>query len=153
VEGHITGVEYSEPDARGGGFFGRCSGRERGAVLMETAYQWRVALYTLLGGLLLGLLYDLFRAVRRLLRTGRIATAMMDALYCLLALPVAFFILWRAADMALRPYMLAGMGLGAAVYFAGPSVFLMKGWMALLRALRRTAGRLRDTRFVRWLTR
>jgi sporulation protein YabP len=23
VEGHITGVEYSEPDARGGGFFGR----------------------------------------------------------------------------------------------------------------------------------
>ncbi|MGI5878412.1 MAG: spore cortex biosynthesis protein YabQ [Christensenellales bacterium] len=122
-------------------------------MLLATAYQWQVALYMLFGGLLLGLAYDLIRAIRRLFRTGKLLTALLDALYCLLALPLAFFILWRAADMALRPWMLGGLALGAAIYFAGPSVFLMRAWMALLRAARRAAARLRQTRFVRWILR
>lgn len=122
-------------------------------MLLATAYQWQVALFMLFGGLLLGFLYDLFRAIRRLFRTGKVLTILLDILYCLLALLLAFFFLWRGADMALRPWMFMGLGLGAGLYFAGPSVFLMGAWMALLRVLRRATARIGKTRLMRWLAR
>ena len=71
-------------------------------MLLTTVNQWQAALYLLCGGVALGVLYDLFRAVRRLLRAGRWVTVMMDVLFCLMALPVLFWLLWSAAAMALR---------------------------------------------------
>ncbi len=122
-------------------------------MLLTTVNQWQAALYLLCGGVALGVLYDLFRAVRRLLRAGRWVTVMMDVLFCLMALPVLFWLLWSAAAMALRPWMLVGIALGAGLYFSGPSVFFMQAWAALLGWMRRLWRRFRASRLYARLVR
>jgi hypothetical protein len=122
-------------------------------MLLASVNQWQVALYLLGGGIALGVLYDLFRAARRLFRPGKLITVLVDVVFCIVALPGLFALLWSAAAMALRPWMALGIALGAGLYFAGPSVFLMKGWMALTRALQRLWRRLRASRLAAWLSR
>lgn len=83
----------------------------------------------LLGGTL-ALVYDLFRAVRSLVRRSPLRQLLggaLDALYCLLALAAVFFFV-MAGDGELRLFVLAGILGGAVLFFCLLSPLLLPLW-------------------------
>ena len=72
------------------------------------AQQTRAFLYAALLGLSLGLFYDILRALRLALGAGRLLTGALA--FC---------------QGQIRSYGLTGAGLGAVLYFVGPSPFLL----------------------------
>ena len=83
------------------------------------AQQTRAFLYAALLGLSLGLFYDILRALRLVLGAGRLLTGALDLVFCFVAVTLAF------CQGQIRSYGLTGAGLGAVLYFVGPSPFLL----------------------------
>jgi spore cortex biosynthesis protein YabQ len=80
---------------------------------------------SILLGIALGLLYDLFRAFR--LRHSR-AAGLWDVLYCLTALTFVFLFLLRCTEGQLRFYMLLGIAGGGGLHFCCFSRILRPLW-------------------------
>lgn len=90
-------------------------------------------------GLLVGLLYDLLRILRR--RTDRRALGgVLDGLFWVLVTAALFLYAIRAGDGRLRPFMLAGAVLGAFFYFLTASASVRRAGERTADALAR-AGR------------
>ncbi len=93
----------------------------------------------LLGGVL-GLVYDLLRAVRRL--GGGVLGGVLDALYCLLSAAAVFFFV-MAGGGELRIFILLGAGGGAVLFFcllSQPLRPLWDFWLELALAPLRLLG-------------
>lgn len=73
---------------------------------------------TLLSGILAGILYDLFRVLRRKFRGGRVITAVTDLLFCLIYACALFLLGFIGGGGVYRLYMPFVSLLGCAVYFA-----------------------------------
>ena len=94
-------------------------------------------LLSILLGAVLGLVYDLVRAVR--LRGGRVLGHALDSLYCLAAAgSVSLFVL--SGDGELRLFQLAGALGGAVLYFCLPGPALRPVWDFWLDVLLAPAG-------------
>lgn len=91
-----------------------------GPTLFETSNQLWVFLFTIYGGVVLGLLYDLLRAVGLLLRGRRVLVAFLDILYWVLATVLLFALLWYACEGEFRYYDVLGFAIGAALWFLSP---------------------------------
>lgn len=91
-----------------------------GTTLFETSNQLWVFLFTLYGGAVLGLLYDILFIIRKFLRGKKFLTALFDILYWLLAVILIFALLYYACEGEFRYYDVLGFGLGAALWFLGP---------------------------------
>jgi len=87
-----------------------------------------------LGGAL-GVIFDLFRVLRRLFRHPWLLTQAEDLLYWLLALAALF--LFLVYDHQVRPFSLLGTFLGILVYFLTFSPLLVRGLVSILRFLGR----------------
>lgn len=87
-----------------------------------------------------GILYDILRGFRRLLRAGPVLTGVLDVLFGLLSLLPAALLVGSLSHEGLRPYMLMGMASGPALYLAGSA-----GGQALLRLLGRAGRRFLET--------
>ncbi len=91
-------------------------------------------LYTMYGGILMGLAYDALR----LFRFGAISMVICDLAFWLFAMPLAFAILMQTGGMAFRLFSIAGFVLGFAVYHFTLGVFvrgalqLVRKWAAML---------------------
>ena len=70
----------------------------------------------LLAGISLGLLFDLFRVIRGLLRPGCFSTPLLDILFWALATPILILYLILANWGALRGYVFIGLALGFFFY-------------------------------------
>ncbi len=79
--------------------------------------QLTVFLTSLGVGFLLGIGYDVFRAVRLAAGGGRAVTAAADVLYCLVCGAATFLFLMAANKGEVRGYALVGELLGAAFYY------------------------------------
>ena len=84
-------------------------------------------------GLIMGILYDVFRILRLALRMGRFFTALMDLVYWLIVTAFALFAILFFASGELRGYQLLGMALGGILHLGIISPLVMK----LIRALGR----------------
>jgi len=74
----------------------------------------------------LGAVYDMIRISRRIIRRGSFWVQIEDGLYWVAAAVAAFMIMLHKFNGEVRPYVLLGTGLGMAVYFCLPSVFIMR---------------------------
>ncbi len=68
-------------------------------------------------GIIVGVLYSLFRIPRRLI-ANKAAAVVSDLLFVAAASAVTVFVLYKAADIVLRGYYLIGLGIGFLLYMA-----------------------------------
>jgi spore cortex biosynthesis protein YabQ len=99
-------------------------------MLFETSGQAGAFLAMVYAGLLMGLGYDLLRALRRALRAGSLCTGLLDLCFWLGAALVAAATLAARGEGGLRLYALGGCACGIALYLAGISRVLWALWRA-----------------------
>lgn len=106
-------------------------------MMFETIGQAGVFLAMVYAGLLIGLVYDGLRLLRRLLNAGPLLTALLDLLFWLGAGVVAAVALALRSEEALRLYALGGCAAGMVLYLLGISRVLRAAGQAVARAYRR----------------
>ena len=76
-----------------------------------------IFLTSVLGGVLLGLLWDFYRLLRHYIPLGKLGTALGDILYWIISLYVGLSIIINISWGNIRLYILIGFLIGALVYF------------------------------------
>lgn len=78
-------------------------------------------LYTIfifmLYGISIGIIFDFFRAQRKVIKTNDIITYIQDILFCLISGSGLFFIIFKFTNGEIRMYMIFGGMLGIIMYF------------------------------------
>lgn len=93
---------------------------------METAVsQPLIFLTTIYGGMIAGVVYDVFRWIRRTVRRGRWLAALTDTLFILALGLIVVLVLYSTNMGTLRLYTFVGFALGFALYIAGLSPFIL----------------------------
>jgi len=92
---------------------------------------------TIYGGILIGLIYDLYRIFRRVFRPKKIATLVEDLIFWIVTGAAAFFVLLFSNDGELRFYTFLGFAIGAMLYIWALSPFVIWGITALLKLIKR----------------
>lgn len=85
---------------------------------LNQPYVFAAAMY---GGMLAGLLYLFFQAIRRLFRMGKWFTIVLDGVFIVFLFSVTALSMYLATHMQLRPYYFVGIGLGFAIFLGGVS--------------------------------
>lgn len=73
---------------------------------------------TIIAGLTIGVLFDVYRIIRGGIRPGHAMTTVMDILFWVIATPVVVIQLVVANWLELRFYVLLGLALGLFLYFS-----------------------------------
>ena len=92
--------------------------------MQTTQAQPYIFLITLYGGMATGLVYDIYRAIRRALKSGRLVTVLLDTLFILTLGVIVTAVLYAANSGELRLYTFVGFVLGFALYMSGLSPFV-----------------------------
>ncbi len=86
-----------------------------------------VIFFTSLGaGFILGVLYDLFRAIRLAFTQKRAAHIFFDILYCIVAAILGYFYILAVNKGEVRLYILIGILIGGAFYYFSCGIAVMK---------------------------
>lgn len=99
---------------------------------MELSTQIRTFLFIVTTGIVLGILFDTYRVLRRRFRPPWLVTSLTDLLYCLLASAIAFTALLASNWGELRFYVYIALLVGIIAYYRLVSQYVMKFIMALL---------------------
>lgn len=83
---------------------------------MLVASQAYIFLWSVVGGIAIAFIYDLFRIRRKAVRVGNILTYLEDLLYWLLVAVIIFGIIYFSNDGELRGYNFIGTALGVILY-------------------------------------
>ncbi len=100
-------------------------------MILSVSNQVLILLASVYGGLLLGLIFDLFKFLRSIFRFGRIVTIIGDILFWVTGLVLTLSIVYKSSSGLVRFYQLLGFSLGMAVYIK----LLSKPVQKLLSAL------------------
>ena len=92
---------------------------------------WIFLMSVLCGGVVM-LIFDLFRAVRRALKTGNVITAVSDVVFCLIAMFCSVACVWNVNNGIFRIYELVGSILGGIFYFLLLSRWIFKIFLFLI---------------------
>lgn len=95
--------------------------------MQSTITQLYELIATVYSGLFIGLVYDALRLLRRLLRAGKVVTALFDLLFWALAALVAGLALFQINGGVVRLYSLCGLFGGALLYIFGFSPVVAAG--------------------------
>lgn len=85
-------------------------------MALTTSNQAYIFLATVYVGLLLGLLYDIYRAFRMITKPGRLLLAVFDLLFWILAALFSFAMLFKINGGEIRLYAFIGLALGWGIY-------------------------------------
>ena len=106
-------------------------------MLFATIGQWKVLVAMMVAGLLVGLVYDLLAALRRLLRAGPLLSLCADLAFGLLSALLLGGALTLADYGRARLYPFLGACAGAALYAFGPHRLGRRLLRAIVRKFRR----------------
>lgn len=87
--------------------------------------------YTL-SGIIICIVFDFFRALRKSIKTSNLITYIEDTLFWILTGIFIFIIINKYSHGELRFYILAGMMLGAIIYYLTISKYIVKITVAIL---------------------
>lgn len=93
-------------------------------------------LATAAAGAVLGMLYDCFRILRRVLQHKTVSTTIEDAIFWLVSTLLMFAFLLNRNYGDIRAFIFMGLALGAVLYFLTLSRYFTKFAMAVLRWLK-----------------
>ncbi len=84
---------------------------------METVqFQSYVFLYAVYGGITIGILYDIYRVIRRKKRSDRLISSIWDAAFLISVLLVAVWVIYSSNYGDLRAYVFIGFTVGFYLY-------------------------------------
>lgn len=86
-------------------------------MFLSIADQVIILLASVYGGLLLGLLFDLYRFVRGVLRFGKGITTIGDIIFWILGIVLILSVMYKSNSGLIRVYQLLGFVSGVALYF------------------------------------
>jgi len=88
---------------------------------------------TVAGGMMIALVYDVFRILRKAVKTGSLVTYLQDLLYWLIVAVIMFLTIYYSNDGEIRAYLFIGAFIGVILYsllfsriVMGSSLFIIK---------------------------
>lgn len=85
-------------------------------MILSVSEQVIVFLWTTVSGMAIAFVYDIFRIIRKAVRTGGFAVFVQDILFWLIACIIMFISIYRSNDGELRGFLFFGAFLGAVLY-------------------------------------
>ena len=85
-------------------------------MIVSVSSQAYVFLCTVVGGMAIALVYDLFRIFRRAFKTGGFVTYVQDLLYWIVAALIMFLTFYYSNDGELRVFLFFGAFIGVVLY-------------------------------------
>lgn len=95
-----------------------------------------VFVWTVVGGILIGMVYDLFRVFRKFTKAGVITIFFEDLIFWIIVSLILFIVLYISNDGGIRPYVFVGAALGAVFYFLTISPIFMKIVIGSVKSLK-----------------
>jgi len=92
-----------------------------------------IFLYTVIGGAAIALVYDLFRILRKAVRTGSLVTYAEDLLFWLIVSVIMFLTIYYSNDGELRAYLFIGACIGVILYALLLSRIVMASSLFIIR--------------------
>ncbi len=106
-------------------------------MVISSKHELFVFFGSLLGGMILGMIFDLFRIVKPSDKTNFIVLGMHDLLLWGVITAAVFAIIFITNNAAVRWYEFAGMALGAVIYFMALSKIFVCFLTAVLHAVKK----------------
>jgi len=101
-----------------------------------------IFLCTIVGGMAIALVYDIFRLFRKAVKTGSLITYIQDLLFWLIVALIMFLTIYYSNDGELRAYLFIGAFIGVILYallfsriIMGSSLFIIKTMAKVIKAL------------------
>ena len=91
----------------------------------------------LLTGVLIGILFDVFRILRKSFKTSDFATTIQDILFWLLTSILVLYTIFKFNDGEIRSYVFLGIGIGISVYIILFSKIVITVNVKIIKALKR----------------
>lgn len=88
-----------------------------------------------LTGVIIGVLFDFFRILRRTIKTSNVITYIEDVLFWILTGLLILYNIWYFNDGEIRIFMFLGIIMGVLIYMSTISSILIKIFTKLLRAI------------------
>lgn len=98
-----------------------------------TVNQAYIFLLTVLGGMIIGFVFDIFRIFRKLKKSGFFSVFVQDILFFIIFAVLMFAIIFYANDGEVRWYEFLGIFLGAVFYFVIFSSYIIKFLVTLIK--------------------
>jgi spore cortex biosynthesis protein YabQ len=84
---------------------------------------------SIMGGMLLGFIWDIYRLVRRYVKMGAVGTALGDLIYWIVSIYISVQLIFYVSYGNVRMFILLGFVLGALLYFYGISNYILKAFI------------------------
>jgi len=107
-------------------------------MILSVSEQVIVFLSTAISGMVIALVYDLFRIFRKAVRTGSLVTFVQDILYWLIASVIMFITIYYSNDGELRGFLFLGAFLGVIIYALMFSKAIMSSSLFIIRITKKT---------------
>ena len=107
-------------------------------MILSMSGQAGAFLATAAAGAVLGVLYDCFRILRRVLRHKTVTTTIEDAIFWIASTLLMFAFLMGQGLSEIRGFIFIGLTLGAILYFMILSHFFIKFALMVLRWVKKT---------------
>ena len=81
---------------------------------------------SVMGGMLLGFIWDIYRLIRHYVKFGAVGTALGDLIYWIISIYISIQLIFDISYGNVRLFILFGFLLGALLYFYGISCYFLK---------------------------
>ena len=105
-------------------------------ILSMTAQAW-LFLSAVLVGAAIGILYDVFRVFRKTARHSGFAVQLEDLFFWLAATGLTFYYVQHRNSGEIRPFYILGVAIGAVLYFATVSRYVVLTFVAVINFMKR----------------
>lgn len=95
-------------------------------MILSLSNQAYIFLITILIGLIIGIVYDVFRLIRKIFVHKNIVVYIEDIIFGIISTFICFYVLLHKNNLELRAYLVVAIALGIIFYFACISYFVMK---------------------------
>lgn len=105
-------------------------------VLPESiSTQAHIFLYSVLSGMVIALIYDVFRIKRRVIKTGVLFVYIEDLLFWIMVAIFVFILVYYFNDGELRGYIFTGIITGVIIYMLLFSKIIIRSFVAILNLI------------------
>lgn len=87
---------------------------------------------SVMGGMLLGFIWDIYRLIRHFIKLGTIGTAAGDLAYWIISCYFSIQLIYTISYGNIRFFILLGFLLGALLYFYGISTYILKTFISII---------------------
>lgn len=104
-------------------------------MMFSVSSQAYVFLCTIIGGMAIAFVYDIFRIFRKAVKTGSVVTYAQDLLYWLIVAVIMFITIYYSNDGELRGYLFIGAFIGVVLYALLFSRIVMNSSLFIIRTI------------------